>query len=61
MVEHIVLAVPHRPYSYMSVTIKLISVPTEEQVRNLKDCLKTLLASGGFEILQWIGNFPSVV
>lgn len=39
----------------------LQSFPTEEQARSLLDRLRALLASGGFEIWQWVSNSTSVV
>lgn len=39
----------------------LQSFPTEEQAKSLLDRLRAQLASGGFEIRQWISNLPSVV
>lgn len=39
----------------------LQSFHTEEQARSLLDRLRPLLASGSFEIRQWISSFPSVV
>lgn len=39
----------------------LQSVPSEDKATNLVNKLQSLLASGGFELRQWVSNIPSVV
>ncbi|KAL0151615.1 hypothetical protein M9458_051478 [Cirrhinus mrigala] len=39
----------------------LQSLPTEDEARQLVNKMRSVLASGGFEIRQWASNSPSVV